>query len=169
MAGSRLFSLLTALMLLTPATPTGAAPPPEGSCVRTIPVSGNSAFSAALATAKPGDCLSLADCTYSAVTVKNSGSAANPIVISAKNRLKDGFSSGTIAVIGSHVTFEGFTFIGSANLRMTDTASSRVPRSAFRSSAKDFVQLYGKNGDGNRIDHNEIGPKKQEGHFVQIG
>ncbi|SDX97465.1 Chondroitinase B [Amycolatopsis xylanica] len=169
MAGPRLFSLLTALLLVIPATPAAAAGPTKDSCLRTIPVSGNSAFSAALAAAKPGDCLSLADGVYSAVTAKNSGSAANPIVISAKNRLKAGFTSGTVAVTGSHVTFEGFTFTGSANFRMTDTVGSRVTRSVFRSSAKEFVQLYGKNGDGNRVDHNEMGPKKQEGHFVQIG
>jgi hypothetical protein len=168
MARARLFSLLLASTLL--AIPQAAVAEPDAKgCERTVSVTDDSSFATALTAARPGDCLKVADGTYSAVTVSASGTPRKPIKIKAANRLKAGFTAGTMHVTGSHVTVEGFSFTGSANFRLTDTTGSRISRSLFRSSAAEFVQVFGKKGTGNRVDHNEMGPKAQQGHFVQIG
>ncbi len=168
MARARLFSLFMALVLLS--IPQSAnAEPADAGCARTVPVSDDDSFATALAAARAGDCLKLADGTYSATTIAASGTARKPITIKAAHRLKAGFTAGVLDVTGSHVTVEGFSFTGSANLRLTDTTGSQISRSLFRSSAKEFVQVFGKDGTANRVDHNEMGPKDQQGHFVQIG
>lgn len=116
------------------------------------------------AIAKPGACVVVEDGTYAPVTV-----AADRVHLKARKRLGAGFATGTVLVTGSGVTVEGFTFTGSANLRLLDTVGSRITRSLFRSSAAEFVQVHGQRGDRNRVDHNEMGPKAQQGHMVQIG
>src|SRR5689334_25178893 len=81
------------------------------------------ATDAALAEAitKAGACVVVEDGTYAPVTV-----AADRVRLTARKRLGAGFTSGTVIVTGSGVTVEGFTFTGSANLRLDDTAGSRI-------------------------------------------
>lgn len=124
------------------------------------------ATDAALAEAitKPKTCVVVEDGTYAPVTI-----SADRVHLKARKRLGAGFTAGTVIVTGSGVTVEGFTFTGSANLRLVDTVGSRVTRSLFRSSAAEFVQVHGQRGDRNRVDHNEMGPKAQQGHMIQIG
>lgn len=148
--------LTTAAILLSLLVPGTAQ---AGHCVA---VSTDAALAAE--TAKPGNCVIAEDGTYAALTI-----AAEGVHLKARKRLGAGFAAGTVILTGSHVTVEGFTFTGSANLRMLDTVGSRVTRSKFASSAAEFVQLHGQKGDRNRVDHNEMGPKAQAGHMVQIG
>ncbi|MET9628712.1 chondroitinase-B domain-containing protein [Lentzea sp. NPDC006480] len=124
------------------------------------------ATDAALAEAvgKAGACVVVEDGTYAPVTI-----AADEVHLKARKRLGAGFTSGTVIVTGSGVTVEGFTFTGSANFRLDNTVGSRITRSLFRSSAAEFVQVHGQKGDRNRVDHNELGPKAQLGHMIQIG
>jgi hypothetical protein len=124
------------------------------------------ATDAALAEAvgKAGSCVVVEDGTYAPVTI-----AADEVHLKARKRLGAGFTSGTVIVTGSGVTVEGFTFTGSANFRLDNSIGSRITRSLFRSSAAEFVQVHGQKGDHNRVDHNEMGPKAQLGHMIQIG
>ena len=118
----------------------------------------------AAAITKTGACVVVADGTYAPVTI-----AVDRVHLKARKRLAAGFTTGTVVVTGSGVTVEGFTFTGSANFRLDGTVGSRITRSLFRSSAAEFVQVHGQKGDRNRVDHNEMGPKAQQGHMVQIG
>ncbi|KJK43518.1 hypothetical protein UK23_32995 [Lentzea aerocolonigenes] len=111
-----------------------------------------------------GACVVVEDGTYAPVTI-----TADEVHLKARKRLGAGFTSGTVIVTGSGVTVEGFTFTGSANFRLDNTVGSRITRSLFRSSAAEFVQVHGQRGDRNRVDHNEMGPKAQLGHMIQIG
>lgn len=148
--------LLTAVILASLLIPGTAQ---AGRCTA---VSTDAALAAA--TAKPGNCVIAENGTYAALTI-----AAEGVHLKARKRLGAGFTAGTIILTGSNVTVEGFTFAGSANFRMADTVGSRITRSKFTSSAAEYVQLHGQKGDRNRVDHNEMGPKAQAGHMIQIG
>ncbi|GLZ33216.1 lyase [Lentzea sp. NBRC 105346] len=149
----RLFT--TAAILLSLLTTTEAH---AGPCTR---VATDAELQAAVA--KPG-CVRVEDGTYAALTI-----SANDVHLKARKRLGAGFTAGTVIVTGSNVTVEGFTFTGGANFRLQDSVGSRITRSRFASSAAEFVQVFGQKGDRNRVDHNELGPKAQQGHMVQVG
>jgi hypothetical protein len=151
------------LAALAGAAPASAAAP-AGGCQRTVTVSTGAALAAAAASALPGDCVVVANGTYGALTIRTSGTAASPIVVEAQNPLKAVFNGGTVDVTGSHVTLQGFTFTGSGNAHLTGTTGSRVTRSLFNSTRGGaFVVVEGDGADGNRIDHDELGPQTQGG------
>src|SRR5690349_19881182 len=68
------------------------------------------------AVAKPNACVVVEDGTYAPLTI-----AADGVHLKARKRLGAGFTSGTVLVTASGVTVEGFTFTGSANLRLDNT------------------------------------------------
>lgn len=137
---------------------TGAAP---GTCLRSVPVATNAALGKAAASAQPGDCIVVANGTYTGLTLSRSGSAANPITVEAQNRLQATFTSSVI-LAGSYVTLQGFHFGGSGNVRFVSTTGSRVTRSLFNSTkGGNFIEFDGNANNANRIDHNELGPQIQ--------
>ena len=142
---------------------------PGTTCTRHVPVSSSPALSNAADAARPGDCIDLASGTYRATTIRSRGTAANPVVISAVKPLGAVFSSGTVVLSGSDTILGGLSISGSANVQFNNAARDRVTRSRFKSSASEYVDVFGKNGNANRVDHNEMGPKGKSGHFVQIG
>src|SRR5262249_47471936 len=128
--------LAVAVLALAALTPVAARA--DTGCTRTVPVSGNAALSSALSSAKSGDCIVVADGTYSAPRISVSG-----ISVAAAHPLKAGFTSGTVQVTGSHVVVSGFTFTGKANFQFNDSVGSQLTRSYFHSSAADFVDVFG--------------------------
>src|SRR5580698_3914395 len=96
-------------------------------CLRTVPVSSTSALNSALAGALPGDCIVLANGTYSGVTVTKSGDAANPITISAANQGQAVFTSGIFQLNNaSYVTIEGLDFTTPGGSLSVDGTSRNV-------------------------------------------
>jgi poly(beta-D-mannuronate) lyase len=142
---------------------------PGTTCTRHVAVSSSAALSNAASAARPGDCIDLASGTYHATTIKSRGTAATPVVISAVKPFGAVFSSGTVTLTGSDTILGGVSISGSANVQFNNAVRDRVTRSRFKSSASEYVDVFGKNGNANRIDHNEMGPKGRTGHFVQVG
>jgi hypothetical protein len=70
---------------------------------------------------------------------------------------------------GSDTILGAVSISGSASVQFSNAVRDRVTRSRFKSSASELVDVFGRTGNGNRVDHNEMGPKGRSGHFVQIG
>lgn len=92
----------------TPKTMQPADPP---SALRTINVADDAQLSAAIASARPGDHIVLADGDYSGVTINLNGTAQNPIVIRAANQHAARFTD-RVVVTGSHVWLYKLHFDG---------------------------------------------------------
>jgi hypothetical protein len=115
----------------------------------------------------PGDCLVLADGSYGGFSITAQGTAEAPIVIRAANRLKVVMTANVSMTGSSYVVVEGFTYTGMASAVANDSDHCRITRSRFNSGvARSTATAEGK-AVGNRIDHNEFGPKSSgDGHYV---
>ena len=105
-----------------------AGPPPSGTdepaaCLHMVDVNGAAALGPALAAAKPGDCLMVADGAYGALNITAKGTAEAPIQVRAVNLLK-----ATVAGLqftgAEHVVVRGFAvstilFVNSNYCRVT--------------------------------------------------
>ncbi len=142
----------------------------SSTCRRTVPVATNTALAGAADAAQPGDCIVVANGTYTGLTLSRSGTAADPITFEAQNPLQATFTT-SVTLTGSYVTLQGFHFGGSGNVVMTNTTSSRITHSLFNSTRGGaFLQLTGNSDKNNRIDHNEFGPHVQSGvPMVAVG
>ena len=140
-----------------------AGQPPMVPCMHMVPVADAAAFATALGASKPGDCLRLADGQYPAPTITAKGTAAAPIVIQAQNRLKATFMGNVTFSGAEYVTVEGFAVPGA---RMSNSRFCRLSRCAV--SIGGGLSVDG-NGDGNRIDHNDIGGGSSSGDIVHPG
>ena len=164
-------------------TPTPTPTAPAGGCLRIVNVSTSSALASAVSGAVAGDCIVVADGSYSAFTVTADGTSANPIVIRAANRGLATISSGILRIrTANHVTVDGFRITsggGSTTLdgetrsvivSFDDSNNCRLTRCNFKPSGHangtGFVMLNG-NSNFNRIDHNDFGPNTVDGvHYV---
>jgi hypothetical protein len=72
----------------------------------------------ALADARPGDEIVLADGDYTGFAITRSGTSSNPIVIRAANLLGARVTSGQITVDASRVTLHGIDHVGSDGVRI---------------------------------------------------
>ena len=124
---------------------------PEVACTRMVMVENDAALGPALAAAKPGDCLDLADGQYLGVGISSKGTAAAPIVITARHRLKASFTSNVTFTGAAWVTVQGFVLPG---FKITDALHCRLSRSSLKPGGGMVVD--GKS-DYARIDHNDIG------------
>src|SRR6266511_5534089 len=70
-------------------------------CLRTVDVAGSAALAKALAGAQPGDCLLLADGTYTFPTIDKKGTEASPIFVRAAHTLKVVVASGSLMLKGA--------------------------------------------------------------------
>jgi poly(beta-D-mannuronate) lyase len=135
-------------------------------CQRTVAVSDTGGLGAALQMAAAGDCLVLADGTYTAPTISAKGTTAHPIIVRAANRGKATFNGGQLVLRGAaDVVVEGFAFEGGATGNIGDSTRCRISRSRFRLGGGDWVAVTGMS-DTNRIDHNDLGPLTSNGHLV---
>jgi poly(beta-D-mannuronate) lyase len=164
--------------------PTGLGEPPgTGDCLRTISVDTNAELTAAVANARAGDCIVLADGNYASFTISADGTAASPILIRAANRGRANITSGIIrfnqtsfvTVEGLNITTAGATVSidgGDRKVAVLFQAAdhSRLTRCTLRLSGHTggthWVMLGGNSRD-NRIDHCEFGPNNVGGcHLI---
>jgi poly(beta-D-mannuronate) lyase len=140
--------------------------------LRTIKVNTTANLTKALASALPGDRITLADGTYSLgsdIKIAKSGTAQNPIVIAAENIGKAIIKgSGTFDITASHIAVEGFVFNNSSTLEVpVGSHHVRLSRNVFQlsSSVKNWVSVA---GDDAEVDHNTFQKKSTVGVFLQI-
>jgi hypothetical protein len=165
--------------------PSGEAPLPA--CQRTVPVASSAELATAIGSAKPGDCLVLADGNYAFPTITLTGSEASPIVIRAANRGKAVLNSGTLFIDRSaYVVVEGLDIStaggtnaannGGSNgmiIGFNDSHYCRLTRSRIHPMGspvdRDWIVLDGgTEAHHNRIDHNELGPLTTLANMIEI-
>ena len=150
--------------------PTAEEPLPP--CLRTVQVAANDALAPALTGAMAGDCLVLADGTYSFPEITAKGTAANPIVVRAANTLKALVTTGNVVLQGAaYVVVQGLHFRSSGFIAMGDCDHCRVSR--FRverqetGAEQDWVIVRG-TSKYCRVDHNDIGPQRSVGNMIML-
>jgi hypothetical protein len=159
--------LILALGCRTPRPPVQAGP--DG-CRRTVETDG-AGLAGALAGARPGDCLLLADGHYSFPAITTVASAEAPLLIRAAHRGKAVVDAGSIELRGAaYVTVEGLHFTSSGNITFTDSHHCRLSRCRIQPDERkdvDWVDIHG-HSHHIRVDHNDFGPKKVMGNMVML-
>jgi poly(beta-D-mannuronate) lyase len=155
-----------------PSQPTApAGEPPLPACKRTIPVTTSSALASAAGAAVAGDCIVLADGSYTFPVLKARGTAANPIVISAAHPLKATVSAGSLTYSGAaYLVVQGLSWQASS-IKMDDCDHCRLTRSRLQlvepATGFDWVTISG-TSNFCRLDHNDLGPKTVIGNMVML-
>jgi poly(beta-D-mannuronate) lyase len=140
--------------------------PPVAACMRKVPIADSAALANALADARPGDCLMVADGAYPGPAIRAKGTQASPIVVQAVNLLKASFSS-TVTFNGAEwVTLQGFVLGGGANV--TSSNNCRVTRCRVP-TATGVGMSVGGTSDRTRFDHNDIGGGNTSGDVMHPG
>jgi hypothetical protein len=145
---------------------------PLPACLRTVPVSTSPALNAAIAAAKPGDCIVLADGDYAFDAVHGLGTAANPIVVRAAHTGRATVSTGTLALQGAaYVVVQGLLYTSAQGVTLADCDHCRITRCTLRiqeTGPVSWIQINGSKGGYNRIDHDDLGPKTHQGNLVGV-
>jgi poly(beta-D-mannuronate) lyase len=156
-----------------PSMPPPLAPePPAPACKRTVPVANSGALGGAIADAVAGDCLDLADGTYTFPGISKRATAEAPIVIRAANRGKAVVASGSISLNNSaYVVIEGLTFTSSGSITFNNSEYCRLTRTRVNPAQQGMNDWIVMNGTTHhtRIDHNDIGPRNVVGNIVMFG
>lgn len=149
-------------------SPPDAPLPP---CGRQVPVADDSGLAAALATARPGDCLLLGDGNYRAVKITARGTVEAPIVLRAARRLGAVITSGQLVLErAAFVVLDGLVIRTPNTMKLIDCESCRITRSSFQLGVQDdWLLIHGAASHHNRIDHCELGPKPTPGPFIVLG
>ena len=140
---------------------------------RTVNITSSGQLQAALADARAGDRIVVADGRYTIgpMTGRN-GTAAKPITVVAAHRGRAVVEAGQLEVANSsHVTFEGLRWTNRSTLRITGSNHVRLTRNHFRlteESTLSWVLVDGANSHHNRIDHNLFEQKRQLGNFITV-
>jgi hypothetical protein len=145
------------------ASPAADEPP---ACKQQIDVSGPAALAPALAAAKPGDCLRVADGNYGALTISTKGTADAPIQIKAANLLKASASDLKLET-AEHTIVSGFAM---STVLFVNTKYARVTRCQVKGPGTYWVRIEEQKGcssgcnndppgtsDHARLDHCDIG------------
>jgi hypothetical protein len=159
-----------------PVPPASAAEKPLPPCKRTVAVASTGELGTAITGAQPGDCIVMADGSYTFPTITKTATEEAPIVIRAANRGKAVVASGVIHLLSSeHVVVEGLdvtsngaasTFLnGGSNgmlIAFTDSRHCRLTRCRIHPSGgvveRDWIVISGAEAHHNRVDHNDLGP-----------
>ncbi|WP_211347109.1 polysaccharide lyase 6 family protein [Saccharothrix australiensis] len=174
-------SLATGVTASWPTTSWAAPPTPDPAdrwpaapgVERTVTVKDSARLQDALANAKAGDRIVVADGRYTigAMTGRK-GTAAKPITVVAAHRGRAVVDDGQLEVAdSSHVTFEGLRWTNRSTLRITGSHHVRLTRNHFRlteESSLTWVLVRGEDSHHNRIDHNLFEEKHQLGNFVTV-
>jgi hypothetical protein len=140
-------------------------------CSREISVSSSAELGQAASSAMPGDCIILADASYTMLTLKTKGTDALPIVFRARNRGKAVAAAGDLVLSGaSYTVVEGLMWTSSGHVEVADSDHCRISRFTFRPMEKTGVDWIAVTGvsDSTRIDHNDLGPKKVLSNMVML-
>jgi len=140
-------------------------------CLRTVPVSTSANLGQAIASAKPGDCVVLADGTYTFPVIRAQGTASSPIVIRAANTTKATVTTGDLVLQGAaYVQVHGLTWSGSGTIHLTDCDHCRLSRSRVQRIDGDGEEWITVDGASQscRIDHNDLGPQSHTGNMIQL-
>ncbi|MFQ5809452.1 MAG: polysaccharide lyase 6 family protein, partial [Armatimonadota bacterium] len=148
--------------------------------VRSVVVSSVGALQEALADARPGDRIEVADGTYETterLRINRSGTAEEPIVVRARNRGgaviagRYGFAFDSAA----YVLLEGFKLIHSNESKACELKNChhvRVTRNHFRLTEDTDRQMHWVYITGeshhNRVDHNLFEEKHRTGNFISL-
>src|SRR5256885_13562530 len=137
---------------------------------RTLSVSNAASFASAVADARPGDRIMVADGTYAgSIAVNRSGTAAAPITIAAQSPGQAQLTAANAIQLGkvSHVVIEGFTFTGNGGLDVPVAAAAvRVTRNTFASNKSGaFLSV---SADDTEVDHNAFLNKSTAGVYLQV-
>jgi hypothetical protein len=137
---------------------------------RTLSVSTSAGLASAVAGARPGDHILVADGSYAAtVTVNRSGTAAAPITVAARNPGQARLTNPDAIRFGnvSHVVVEGFTFSGDGGLNVPSaTAAIRITRNTFASNKTGAFLTVA--ADNSEVDHNAFLNKSTAGVYLQV-
>jgi hypothetical protein len=144
-------------------------PGPDG-CGRSVAVE-PAGLAAAIAGARPGDCLVLADGAYTFPRLGVAATAEAPVVIRAAHRGKAVVNAGSIDFHeAAHVTVEGLLFTSSGNITFNDSHHCRLTRCRIQPDERkdvDWVDIRGRSHHI-RVDHNDFGPKRVMGNMVMM-
>ena len=127
-------------------------------------------LAATIATAMPGDTITLAAGRYTGGTIKvnRSGTAEAPIRITAASIGGTEISGSTTFDLAdsSHVIIEGFIFTGEAGLNLPPTANAaRITRNTFGNKSGHVLSF---SGDDTEVDHNTFQNKTSAGVYLQV-
>jgi poly(beta-D-mannuronate) lyase len=137
---------------------------------RTVTVSTPAALASAVANARPGDRVMVADGVYgAAIKVNRSGTASAPITIAAQNAGQARLTTPDAIQLGavSHVVIQGFTFTGNGGLDVPVSAAAvRITRNTFASNKSGaFLSV---SADATEVDHNAFLNKSTAGVYLQV-
>ncbi|GAA4531534.1 polysaccharide lyase 6 family protein [Amycolatopsis samaneae] len=149
----------------------GYAASATGPAPRTLSAASPDQLTAALALARPGDRVEVADGAYDAgpIRVGRSGTAAAPITITAASPGQARFTgAGGLDLTGaSHVVVQGFVFANDAGLTVPgDAKGDRVTRNVFQGNPGK-ADLTVK-ADDTEVDHNTFENRTEAGVFLQV-
>jgi Chondroitinase B len=168
----------TAIVLtLTGAVSPGVASPlpdrlpgSDDAAARVIAASSVAQLAAALAQARPGDRIEVADGVYSSgpIRLTRSGTAAAPITVAARNpgRAEIRGTAGFEFAGASHVVIEGFQFTGTGLDVPPGAQAVRITRNTFTGGGSGNVVSVG--SDDSEVDHNTFQRKRTSGVYLQI-
>ncbi len=166
------------------ATPSPTSPTADlAGCARTINVATDAGLSAALGGAAAGDCIVLANGSYSGFSTSARGTAASPIRIVAASRGGTTISSGGIFLNGaSYVIVDGLRVTGYSTrlvdettrrigIALQDAQSCRITRCWIQIASPPVDTHWvgiGGNSNDNQVDHCDFGPFTGSGKQVYI-
>lgn len=140
---------------------------------RVVDVGSSEELESALADARAGDRIVLADGEYEIGSMSGKhGTADERITVVAENKGQAVISEGQLEVENSsYVTFEGLKWTNSDTLKLTSSNHVRLTRNHFRLTEEEslkWVIIQGANSHHNRVDHNLFEEKHQLGNFITI-
>jgi hypothetical protein len=138
--------------------------------VRTVDVTDSGALATAIGAAQAGDCIVMADGSYTLPAISAKGTEAAPIVIRAANTLKAVVSSGNLAFQGAaYVIVQGLMWNGSGVITLNNVDHCRVSRFRLQrqENGTDWITVSGTSKYA-RIDHNDLGPQNTLANMVMV-
>jgi hypothetical protein len=141
-------------------------------CKRTVDVTDAGTLATAISGAQAGDCIVMADGSYTFPAIAAKGTEAAPIVIKAANTLKAVVSSGDLSLNGAaYVVVQGVMWNGSGVIKVANCDHCRITRFRLQRNEPDaeldWVTMSG-TSKYTRIDHNDFGPQNHLSNMIMV-